>query len=97
MEIGKYYGSAADRTLRVVYNPSEIHPGMHFSSESVSYVVDFFSACFDLSPSIPSTNQVWFLKELFNLLGVIGIFLSILSDYPAVIADSCFFFPEICK
>ena len=29
-EIGKYYGSAADRTLRVVYNPSEIHPGMHF-------------------------------------------------------------------
>lgn len=77
-EIGKYYGSAADRTLRVVYNPSEIHPGMHFSSESVSYVVDFFSACFDLSPSIPSTNQVWFLKELFNLLGVIGIFLSIL-------------------
>lgn len=77
-EIGKYYGNAADRTLRVVYNPSEIHPGMHFSSKSASYVVDFFSTCFGLTPSISSANQVWFLKELFNLLGVIGIFLSIL-------------------
>ena len=76
--IGKYYGNAAEGTLRVVYNPSEIHPGMHFSSTSASYVVDFFEQSFNMDAGMSSSNQIWFLKELFNMLGVVGALLAII-------------------
>lgn len=76
-EIGKYYGNAADRTLRVIYNPSEIHPGMHFSSGSASYAVEFFGKSFGMELDASGSSR-WLFKELFNMLGVIGALLSII-------------------
>lgn len=77
-EIGKYYGNAQDKTMRVIYNPALIHPGLHFSKESASYTVDFFEKSFGMEQTIPSGEQIWLWKELFNLIGVIGAFLAII-------------------
>lgn len=80
-EIGKFYGNAEDKTLRVVYNPSNIHPWEHFSAESAGNTVEFFEEAFQMNSFIPKGQQIWFMKELFNLLGLIGIFLTILAAW----------------
>ena len=77
VEIGKMYGNPDNGTLRVVYNPKEIHPWQHFSVQSSRHMTDFFTAAFQMENPIPSANQTWLLKELFNLLGLIGSFLLI--------------------
>lgn len=77
-EIGKYYGAVEDKTMRVLYNPSDIHPGLHFSKASASYTVDFFEKSFGMKNTIPSDKQTWFLKEMFNLIGMIGALMAII-------------------
>ena len=77
VEIGKFYGSAADKTLRVIYNPKEIHPWQHFSGQSAEHMVEFFTTAFQVDNPIPLKDQLWFWKELFNFLGLIGSFLAI--------------------
>lgn len=73
VEIGKYYGDAEDKTLRVVYNPSHIHPWQHFSKNSAAYAIEFFEKSFGTNSGIIPEKQIWFFKEIFNLLGLFGI------------------------
>ena len=75
--IGKYYGDAATKTLRVIYNPREIHPWEHFSTETSADSTEFFTKAFQMTNPIPSTNQVWLWKEIFNCLGLVASFLII--------------------
>ena len=77
VEIGKFYGSASDGPLRVVYNPKEIHPWQHFSVQSSEHMSEFFTTAFGIQPSIPLNDQLWLWKELLNFLGLIGSFLAI--------------------
>jgi hypothetical protein len=77
IEIGKYYGDREKGTLRVVYNERTIHPIQPYIPAAVSTIIDFFLTSFDLKTDIPSSNQIWFYKELFNLLALIGAFLFI--------------------
>ena len=67
------YGDPANDTLRVVYNPHEIHPWQHFSTESAGYTVDFFTTAFQMENPIPSSNQYWLWKELFNCIGLVAV------------------------
>lgn len=77
IEIGKFYGDASDGTLRIVYNPKEIHPWQHFSVQSSAHMSEFFTTAFGMQNSIPLGNQLWLWKEIFNFLGLIGSFLAI--------------------
>lgn len=77
VEMGKFYGNAEERTLRVIYNPAHIHPWEHFSAKSAGNTVAFFQKTFQTESDIPPESQIWFLKELCNLLGLIGVFFSI--------------------
>nr|WP_276513595.1 alpha/beta fold hydrolase [Clostridium tetanomorphum] len=77
VEISKFYGDATNKTLRVVYNPKEIHILQHFSFKSAAYTVDFFQKAFQIDSSIKSDNQIWFLKEILNLIGLIAAFMAI--------------------
>ena len=70
VEIGKMYGDPSDGTLRVVYNPHEIHPWQHFSSKSAGYMAEFFTTAFGMNNPIPTSNQTWRVKELFNLITI---------------------------
>ena len=78
VEIGKMYGDASNGTLRVVYNPHEIHPWQHFSPKSAGYMVEFFTTAFQMNNPIPTSNQTWRMKEMFNLIGLVASFLLII-------------------
>jgi hypothetical protein len=69
---------------RIIYTPSEIHPWNHFSRETTANLIEFYTTAFagvtspgqtkaDLSPH----NQIWWLKELFNFVALIGFLLLI--------------------
>ena len=90
IEIAKMYGNPADDTLRVVYNPHEIHPWQHFSTESAGYTVDFFTTAFQMENPIPSSNQYWLWKELFNCIGLVGAALLIVPLATLLLKVPCF-------
>lgn len=82
VENGKYYyGDVNGReTFRVIYVPHQIHPLNSFSRAGAYDCVEFFYNAFGTPAGheyIEPSNQVWFIKELFNLLGLIGIFILI--------------------
>lgn len=67
---------------RIIYTPSETHPWNHFSLSSTADEIDFYTHAFNgvISPNqtsaaLPSNNQIWWLKEAFNLFALIGFFL----------------------
>lgn len=78
IEIGKMYGDPSNDTLRVVYNPHEIHPWQHFSHNSAGHMVEFFTTAFQMDNPIPLNNQRWFAKEVFNFIGLLAAFFAII-------------------
>lgn len=74
-ELDTYYGSAEDHTLRIFYNPPEIHAYERFSATEASCISDFFTTAFEMDNPIAPGNQYWRIKEIFNCIGLIGMFL----------------------
>lgn len=66
-----------ENAIRVIYNPYQIHPWNHVSTNVVNSSVEFFEASLGAPRPLPPTNQIWPIKFLFNLLGLIafGMFL----------------------
>ena len=75
---------------RVIYVPNEIHPWNHFSTETAAYQIDFYNTAFAEQFRIhnitsddgvvvygETTGQTWWLKEGFNGLGLVGMFIAI--------------------
>lgn len=89
-EVGRYYGDAADGTLRVFYNDPGTHPWQHFSTVAAAHTVEFFEKAFDHQSGIPSTNQVWLWKELLNFLGLLGAFLFVVPFASLLLKAPCF-------
>ena len=77
VEIGKTYGDANQRTLRIVHNTKNIHPVLPYDPVFVTHLVDFFGIAFKFEPLIASTNQSWLFKELFTLMALVGALLFI--------------------
>ena len=71
---GTFYTQQIDgrEALRIIYNPRIIHPWSHFSKRSTAATIDFFSTAFGAPNPIDAGSQVWQIKELFNLIGLIG-------------------------
>jgi len=75
---------------RVIYMPNEIHPWNHFSTETAAYQVDFYNkafatqaqlhgASFELADNAETKVQTWWLKEGFNGLGLVGMFIVVVA------------------
>ena len=75
LEEGKPYTSPSTGYTVTLYNPAQFHATNHFSSTCVKYLLEAFDRNMKAPVSIPYTNQVWFLKEICNLIGLIGFFL----------------------
>jgi hypothetical protein len=75
LDEGKVYANPINGYRLVVYNPRETHAQNHFSLQSAGDVVSFFQAALPAPHPIPSGNQIWWLKELFNLVGLVGFFM----------------------
>ena len=78
VESGKfYYGTIDGETYsRVMYQTHEIHPMNHFSLQECSAVVNYFYTELGVPTGhayIAESSQIWWAKELFNLIGLIGL------------------------
>lgn len=65
--------------IRAVYNPAIIHPWSHFSKQSTEITVDFFEAALGAPSPLAGSNQIWQWKAFFNMLGLIGIAMFMVS------------------
>ena len=88
VEDGKfYYGEIDGETYsRVIFVNKEIHPLNHFSKASAADLITYFYTTLGVPAGheeIINTNQVWLIKEIINLIGLIGLFMLI---YPLACA-----------
>lgn len=72
-----YTGS--DGGQRIIYQPDEIHPLNHFSTESTQYAIEFYATAFadqaDVLNNLDSTNQIWYWKEICECVALVGFLL----------------------
>jgi len=77
-----YTGTINGETYkRVIYQNTEIHPLNHFSLASAADEISFFYEVFGVPNGythIDASNQIWLVKEIFNLIGLVGIFMFLL-------------------
>jgi len=69
----------------IIYTPNQTHPWNHFSKTTTADLIDFYTTAFDgvtsvnqANVTLNSENQIWFLKELCNLIAMIGFFVLLL-------------------
>lgn len=72
---GQVYVNATTGNSIVFYTPWEIHPWNHFSTVSSRHTINFFEQTLGAPQPLAGTNQIWWLKEVFNLVGLIGFFM----------------------
>ncbi len=75
---------------RVIYTPYETHPQNHFSTESTAYMIEFYNEAFEYQMGLHADldfnaldltsggGQTWWLKEGFEFVAMIGLFLAII-------------------
>ena len=76
--------------IRIIYNPAIIHPWAHFSSQATSATIGFFEAALGAPNPIGPNNQVWQWKVFFNTLGLIAIFIFLVSFVTLMVFTKAF-------
>lgn len=89
-EEGHIYCNEKNGYVLALYNPGEFHAMNHFSAKTASYAVDFFGETLGAPNPIASSSQVWWLKEAFNLTGLIGFF-AFIVPFAAILLEQPFF------
>lgn len=79
----------------VFYNPTEFHATNHFSYTVVKDMLEIFEHTMPAPRTLASTDQIWFWKELCQLIGLIGFFMFIVPFTDAVLCLP--FFAELRK
>jgi dienelactone hydrolase len=75
LEEGKVYTNPNNGYGLVMYNPTETHAQNHFSIVTAGDVVQFFQETLPAPTPLVPGNQTWWVKELFNLVGLVGFFM----------------------
>ena len=70
--LGRTYGDAASRTLRVVYNERVLHPFQPYSVAAIAHQIEFFEKVFGISSRLSSRDQIWYWKELLGLIALVA-------------------------
>ncbi|MBD5087103.1 MAG: hypothetical protein HDT32_07130 [Clostridiales bacterium] len=82
--IDDYYGSPDDHSFRVVHNEETIHALQPYDNLSIAHMVEFFDYVFTDGAveegGLPSTAQVWWVKEIFQGLMLAGMFMFVLAE-----------------
>lgn len=76
-----FYQKQIDGTSanRIIYNPYQIHPWNHLSTEVAAYGIEYFEETLGAPNPIAPSNQIWPIKLLFNFIGLIGLVMFIIS------------------
>lgn len=64
---------------RVIYTPNQIHPWNHLSANVVASSLEFFQDSLGAPTVKEPSNQLWQFKTMFNLVGLVGFFLFLVS------------------
>ena len=69
----KLYGSIADGTARIWYQPTTTHPGDHISTTAIGDAIGWFQQTLQGGNTLPPSNQIWYWKEIGTLIALIGM------------------------
>ena len=73
----------SDGGRRIIYQPAETHPWNHFSTTSTGHAIDFYTEAFSeyagMLKSIPSGQQIWLWKEIFECVALVGFVMLLLA------------------
>jgi hypothetical protein len=95
VEIGRYYGDVAARTLRVVHNDPLLHPFQPYSPGDLAHQIAFFQKVLGLENTIPAGDQIWYWKELLSLLALVAAFVSLVPLARLVLEHVSYFHPLV--
>ncbi len=77
VEIGRYYGDMANRTLRVVHNEMILHPFQPYIIEATANQIEYFERVFELKSDLSPEDQVWYWKELLGLISLVAALVAV--------------------
>jgi uncharacterized protein len=75
IEIGKVYGSIADGTARILYQPWGTHPGSTGSRASIGNALDWMGRTLSGGAALSASDQIWPWKSAGSILALLGAFL----------------------
>jgi pimeloyl-ACP methyl ester carboxylesterase len=87
---GRLYGSIADGTARVLYNPPVTHPWEHFSRAGVGDAIEWMQHTLRAPAAKAPTDQVWIWKEIGTLVAFIGMVGLILTTFDLLLGVPAF-------
>ena len=90
VEPGRLYGSIADGSARMLYQPAVTHPGDHITTAGIGAAVDWVQRTVAAPNPIPAGQQVWVWKELGTALALLGMFLFLFSFSDLLLASPAF-------
>jgi hypothetical protein len=90
VEPGKVYGDIAQGTARVLYTPAMTHPAEHISNEAIGYSLDWFAKTLQGGTPKPSSDQIWFRKEIGTLIALIGFVALLIGAFDGLL-EAAFF------
>ena len=93
LEIGKFYGDAKSRTLRVVHNEKMLHPFQPYSREEAAHQIAFFQHVFGLDNTRPPQDQTWYWKEVLLLLALASALVSLVPMAQLLLSFVEYFHP----
>ena len=67
---------------RIIYQPRETHPMNHISTVTTGHVIEFYNHAFEnyMTNSVADgDDQIWFMKEIFECVALVGFVLFILA------------------
>jgi pimeloyl-ACP methyl ester carboxylesterase len=89
----KLYGDISKGTARALYQPATTHPGDHLSTAAIGDAINWFQLTLQGGKPLPLTDQIWYWKEIGNLIALIGM---TLLFFPAgALLLRCGFFKEL--
>jgi len=73
IKLDELYGSIEKGTARKLYQPSMIHPRVHFSTEAIGDAIEWMQLTLKGGNGLPPSNQTWYWKEMFTFVALIGM------------------------
>lgn len=77
--IDQEYGSMEEGTYRVIHKEATNHCFQMYDSTSISNTINFFRRTLNLNTTLADSSQMWFLKEGFNGLALVGAFVFVFA------------------
>ncbi|MBV9327447.1 MAG: alpha/beta hydrolase [Chloroflexi bacterium] len=75
IKVGQLYGSIADGTARILYQPYETHPESTDSPVAIANAIDWMQQTLDGGNNLAPTDQIWPWKVFGTTVALVGAFL----------------------